>query len=138
MARFNNPLKPEKREAREPTYNMRVSELHAMTKRGVLDGMAAGTYICNAMYSAAMLMVLHDTLGFGQKRLERIFTRVQKMLGEIMEKRISYADLCETIREEVKVNLVVEKPDGVRQDALDLFRELEAPGKIEMVFNKRR
>lgn len=137
MGKYNNPLVPEKKD-REATYNFKAGQLKELSRRSVLDGIAAGTYICNAMYSAAMLMTLHDTLGFGQKRLERIFSRVQKMFGEIMEKRISYADLCETIREEVKVNLVVEKPDGVRQDALDLFRELEAPGKIEMVFNKRR
>ena len=136
MAVYKNPLIPEKKE-REPTYNFKTSQLHAMSKESVLKGMAAGTYITNAMYSAAMLMVLHDTLGFGQKRLERIFSRVQKTFAEIMEKRISYSDLMETVRDEVGVNLIVEKTDGVKQDALDLFRELETPEKIIMVMKKR-
>lgn len=131
MGKFANPLAPAKRE-REPTYNLKAGQLHEMTKRGVLDGMAAGTYITNAMYSAAMLMVLHDTLGFGQTRLHRIHERVQKMFGEIMDHDIIYSDLVQTLHDECGVNLVIEKPDGVKQSAIDLFDELEFRSKVQI------
>lgn len=49
-------------------------------------------YICNALYSAAMLTVLRDTLGYGQRRLKHIFERVQKLFGEVMDGYVSYAD----------------------------------------------
>lgn len=136
MGTFKNPLIPAKRE-REPTYNLKAGQLHEMTKRGVLDGMAAGTYITNAMYSAAMLMVLHDTLGYGVKRLDRIFQRVQKLFGELCDKDIQYSDLVQTLKDECGVNLVIQKPDGVKQDALDLFNELEIVSKLQMITGRK-
>lgn len=134
---YKNPLIPAK-QPREPTYNMRRSELDSMCRRATLDGMASGIYMCNAMYSAAMLTVLRDTLGYGQKRLWRIFDRVQKLFGEIVERRISYADLAQTLMDEAHVNLVIEKTDGVKQSALDLFEELaKPPAPVRMEVRQR-
>lgn len=135
MARFENPLAPVKKD-RVPTYNMRRAELDDMCRRATHDGMAAGLYLCNAMYSSAMLTVLRDTLGYGQKRLWRIFDRVQKLFGEIVEGRISYLDLAQTLYEECHVRLIVEKPDGVKQEALDLFEGLERPARVRLEVRK--
>lgn len=134
---YKNPLKVEKKRDREPTYNMTAGQLHELSKKSVLDGMAAGVYTTNAMYSAAMLMVLHDTLGYGQIRLQRIHQRVQKLFGELMDRDVVYSDLLKTLKEECNVNLIIEKPDGVKQSALDLFEQLEAPQRIEMQFPVR-
>lgn len=134
---YVNPLRSEKKQ-REPTYNLKAGQLHEMTKRGVLDGMAAGIYTCNAMYSVAMLMVLHDTLGFGQKRLERIHLRVQKLFDEIVSHEISYEDLAETLHEECHINLIIEKTDSVKQSALDLFREFSEKPKLTMQIGRKK
>lgn len=131
MPDYKNPLIPAK-QPREPTYNMRRAELDSMCRRATHDGMAAGLYLCNAMYSSAMLTVLRDTLGYGQKRLWRIFDRVQKLFGEIVEGRISYLDLAKTLYDECHVRLIVEKPDGVKQEALDLFEGLERPARVRL------
>ena len=136
MATYKNPLAPERKE-REPTYNMRRKELETLAKRATVDGMSAGLYICNAMYSAAMLTVLRDTLGYGQIRLQRIFERVQKLFYEVVEHRISYTDLAQVLMDECRINLVVEKPDGVRQDVLDLFAELQQPTRITLEVKRR-
>lgn len=128
---YKNPLIPTKKE-REPTYNLKAGQLQEIVRQGVLDGMAAGTYITNAMYSAAMLVVLHDKFGFGVERLNRVFTQVQDLFTECRDRDIEHSDLAQVLMDELGINLIIEKPDGVRQDALDLFRELEAPAKIQM------
>lgn len=135
MPDYVNPLKPEKKQ-KTPTYNMRRSELESMCHKATLDGIRAGIYICNAFYSAAMLTTLRDTLGYGVKRLHRIFSRVQKLFNEIVERRIQYTDLAQVLMDECGVNLIVEKPDGTRQDALDLFEELQGTGKLTMEVRK--
>lgn len=136
MSGYANPLRPEKKQ-REPVYNMRRSELEAMVKRATVDGMSAGLYVCNAMYSAAMLTTLRDTLGYGQIRLRRIFERVQKLFYEVVEHRISYTDLAQVLMDECRINLIVEKPDGVKQSALELFEELQQPTRIHLEVKKR-
>lgn len=128
---YKNPLAPVKKD-RVPTYNMRRAELDDMCRKATHDGIAAGIYLCNSMYSAAMLTVLRDTLGYGQKRMSRIFERVQKLFNEIVEGRISYLDLAQTLYEECHVRLIVEKPDGVKQEAMDLFDDLERPARVKL------
>lgn len=135
MAKYENPLKPAKK-AGEPTYNMRRSELDAMCRKATHDGLAAGIYTCNAMYSAAMLTVMHDKLGFGVIRLGRFFDQVQGLFNEIVERRISYLDLAQVLKDECHVNLIIEKNDGVKQAALDLFEDLEKPARIHMEVRK--
>lgn len=137
MSSYKNPLVSEKKN-REATYNMRRSELESMCKQATTNGLTTGVYVCNAMYSAAMLTVLRDTLGYGQRRLARIFNRVQKLFSEIMEKRISYSDLAQTLMDECGVNLTIEKPDGTSQAVLDLFDDLETPAKITLKINQKK
>ena len=137
MPKYANPLKTEKKPDRPPTYNMRRSELEAMAKQATHDGMAAGIYVCNAMYSAAMLTVLRDTLGYGTRRLQRIFSRVQKLFSEIVEHRVAYSELAQVLMDECRINLVVERTDDVKQSALDLFAEMEAPARVVMEVKPR-
>lgn len=133
MASYVNPLVREKKQ-REPTYNMTRRELESMTKGAVLQGISAGMYICNATYAAAMLITLRDRLGFGQTRLHRIFDAVQELFREKVDSRISDTDLLQALKDECGITLEIHRPDGVRQDAIDLYKELEAPAKIVMRF----
>lgn len=80
-----------------------------------------------------MLTVLRDTLGYGQRRLKHIFERVQKLFGEVMDGYVSYADLAQTLYDECRINLVIERPDGVRQDAMEVYRAAGKRGQIRMV-----
>lgn len=91
MAKYANALTP--REKKTPTYQMTREGLDKLAGSARRAGYADAIYICNALYSAAMLTVLRDTLGYGQRRLKHIFERVQKLFGEVMDGYVSYADL---------------------------------------------
>lgn len=123
MARFESPIKVER--AKTPTYNMTQAQIDALKQEARRDGMRAGTYACNAMYSTAMLLALHDMLGFGQKRLSDVFLQVQKLFDEIADGEIAYKDAAEALRDEVHINLVVERPGKAPVDALHMFYQME-------------
>lgn len=136
MSRFNNPLKIEKRE-RVPTYNMTQAQLDAVREEGFRAGISTGIYYANGMLSAAWLLQLRDTYGFGQRRLQRVFSRVQKLFSEIVEHRVAYSELAQVLMDECRINLVVERPDDVKTSALDLFAEMEAPARVVMEVKPR-
>ena len=136
MANFKNPLVPQKKD-REPTYNYTQAQIDAIRYEAVRKGIINGIYICNSMYSTAMLTVMHDKLGFGRVRLARIFGWVQSLFNEIVDRRISYKDLAQVLRDECRVNLIVERPDGVQEDVLKLFYDIEHPTvKVRMDVRK--
>ena len=101
-----------------PTYQMTREGLDKLAGNARRAGYADAIYICNALYSAAMLTVLRDTLGYGQRRLKLIFERVQKLFGEVMDGYVSYADLAQTLYDECRINLVIERP-GRRTSGCD-------------------
>ena len=131
MAKYANALTP--REKKTPTYQMTREGLDKLAGSARRAGYADAIYICNALYSAAMLTVLRDTLGYGQRRLKHIIERVQKLFGELMDGYVSYADLAQTLYDECRINLVIERPDGVRQDAMEVYRAAGKRGQIRMV-----
>lgn len=123
MAKFDSPVtvpKPKKK-----TYNMTDEQLQLMQQDAKREGLRAGTYAANAMYSIAMLLVLRDHLGFGQKRLTRVFRAVQKLFDEIAADELAYKDAAEALRDECGVNLIIERPQGTPVDAMNLFRKIE-------------
>lgn len=46
------------------------------------------------------LMALHDEFGWGEKRLERVLTKVDSLAEHIHEKRLTIYDIQKTIKEE--------------------------------------
>ena len=45
--------------------------------------------------------------------------------------------LAQVLMDECRINLVVERPDDVKQSALDLFTEMEAPARVVMEVKPR-
>lgn len=121
MAKFKNPLVPEKRPPSEPIYNIKKSELDRIRHEERVRGLHAGAYAANAMFTVAMLFELHDTLGWGHVRLRRILERVQKLFNSIADHTVNYAEIAEVLRDECEINLVIERPDDTAVDALDMF-----------------
>lgn len=130
MSAFKNPLAPAKRE-RVPTYNMTQAQIDAVREEGFRAGISTGMYYTNGMLSSAWLLQLRDTFGFGQRRLQRVFSRVQENFNSIVAGLISYDDMGKVLLDECRIRLTVEKPDGVREDMWEIFRQMELP-KLRM------
>ena len=126
MSNYNNPLLPKARRERVATYNMTAEQLEQLTRDAQREGYTEAIYICNAMYTAAMLTSLRECLGFGQRRLKYIHDQVQKNFEAIRDGEISYADIAQALMDECRINLVIERPDGVSKGIQDIF---EAMGK---------
>lgn len=124
MAKFNSPIAVEKRE-RVPTYNMTQAQIDQIKREARREGMRAGTYAANAMYSVALLLALRDTFGFGNERLTRAFRAVQKLFDEIAADEIAYRDAAQALKDECGINLTIERPRGAPVDALDMFHQME-------------
>lgn len=124
MPKYFYDLHPDPK-PKKPTYNMTMDQLEEMSRKARLEGIKIGIYYCNAMYSAAMLQGIRDVLGYGQKRLKRMFDRVQFLFNQISAGEISYKDIADALMDECKVNIIIERPDGLPQNAEDVFRELE-------------
>ena len=123
MARFESPIKVER--AKTPTYNMTQAQIDQIEREAHREGLRAGTYACNAMYSVALLLALRDTFGFGSERLTRAFRAVQKLFDEIASDEIAYRDAAQALRDECGINLTIERPMGAPVDALSMFHQME-------------
>lgn len=120
-ASYNNPLLPKPKRERVATYNFTADQLKAMEDAAQMRGYTEAIYICNAMYTAAMLTSLRECLGFGQRRLKYIHDQVQKNFAAIRDGEISYADIAQALMDECRINLVIERPDGVSKDIQEIF-----------------
>lgn len=123
MPKFESPVTVPKKKV--PTYNMTDEQIRLLQQDARREGMKAGTYAANAMYSVAMLLVLRDQLGFGQKRLVRVFRAVQKLFDEIANDEVAYLDAAQVLHDECGINLTIERPSAAPVDAMDLFRKIE-------------
>lgn len=132
MAKFENAITLPKK-VKTPTYNMSEAQIDEIRQQAHREGMHAGTYACNAMYSVAMLMALRDELGFGHVRLAKVFRRTQKLFDEIADGTLDYAELAETLREEAGINIIVERSKGSEAqspvEAVDMFRKMRLAQK---------
>ena len=124
-SKFKNPLVPERKLPSEPIYNIKKSDLEDMMHKQYRRGRLDGVYITNAMYSAAMLFELHDTLGWTLQHLRRIFERVQKLFQSICDRTVKYSEIAEVLRDECKINLVIEGINDKPTDALDVFLSID-------------
>ena len=121
MPNYKNPLAAKKDKPKTKTYNLTAEQLQQYQDAAQREGYAAAIYICNAMYTAAMLTSLRECLGFGQRRLKYIHDQVQKNFAAIRDGEISYADIAQALMDECRINLVIERPDGVSMDIQDIF-----------------
>lgn len=139
MPDYKNPLVPKKQKT--PTYAMTDAAIEDIRRQaradGVDAGMRRGVDMCNAIYSVVMLSALRDQLGFGQKRLARMFELVQKRFSEIAEHRIVYTDLAQMLLDECHINLTIESVNGGTKSALDFFEDIQRPAKIQLEVRKK-
>ena len=127
MSKYANTLAA-RSAARVPTYNMTAEQLEQMREAARRDGLRAGIYACNAMYSVALLQALRDGLGFGKNRLKAAFERVQMLFGQIVAGEISYEDMAAALQDECGIRLTVERPEGTPVDAMELFAKMRPKG----------
>ncbi len=120
MPNYKNPL-AKKDKPKVKTYNFTAEQLRQYQDAAQREGYAAAIYICNAMYTAAMLTSLRECLGFGQRRLKFIHDQVQKNFAAIRDGEISYSDIAQALMDECRINLIIERPDGVSKDIRDIF-----------------
>ena len=90
------------------------------------------------MYTAAMLTSLRECLGFGQRRLKYIHDQVQKNFAAIRDGEISYADIAQALMDECRINLVIERPDGLRRSAEELFAAIAKAERRKVVLDVAR
>lgn len=57
-------------------------------------------------YSSVIVIVLQDLLGFKKKRVERFINRLNEVFGHIHKGLITVEDVQETIKEELKVEVI--------------------------------
>ena len=124
MAKFENPLKVEKKQ-RVATYNLTQAQIDKIREDARREGIPTAIYVCNSMYSAALLTALRDEFGFGTERLKRTFQKTQKLFEELMEGRIRYADLSSVLREECGINLIIERENTAPVDVDTMFRSMQ-------------
>lgn len=122
MSKYNIPktIAPKKEKTRIYNFTRETLEEHDEQVRAAT--MPDAIYVCNAMYSAAFLLALRDELSFGARRMAKIFARVQSTFNAIMSGHLNYYDIAKQLREECKVNLVIEKPDGLTVQADDIYK----------------
>ena len=135
MSNYNNPLLPKARRERVKTYNMTAEQLKAMENAAQREGYTEAIYICNAMYTAAMLTSLRECLGFGQRRLKFIHDHVQKNFEALRDREISYQEVAQALMDECRINLVIEKQDGLRRGADELFADIAKAERRKVVLD---
>ena len=57
--------------------------------------------------AASALLVLRDHFGFGEERAKRFMTAYCEVFDDLAEKRISFTDVENTIKDELKINLII-------------------------------
>ena len=135
---YNNPLAPKRDKPKTKTYNFTAEQLQEMEERAKMAGYTEAIYICNAMYTAAMLTSLRECLGFGQRRLKWIHDQVQKNFAALRDREISYLDVAQALMDECRINLIIERPDGLRRSADELFEAIAKAEKRKVVLDVAR
>lgn len=138
MSNYNNPLLPKARRERVATYNITAEQLEQLTRDAQREGYTEAIYICNAMYTAAMLTSLRECLGFGQRRLKYIHDHVQKNFEALRDREISYQEVAQALMDECRINLVIERPDGLRRSAEELFAAIAKAERRKVVLDVAR
>ena len=135
MPNYKNPLVAKKDKPKVKTYNFTEEQLRQYQDAAQREGYAAAIYICNAMYTAAMLTSLRECLGFGQRRLKYIHDHVQKNFEALRDGEISYQDVAQALMDECRINLVIERPDGLRRSAEELFAAIAKAERRKVVLD---
>lgn len=133
MPDYKNPLAPKKDKQKKPTYNFTAEQIDQMIKQAEHRAFVDAIYVCNAMCSVAVIKTLRDYKGEGRKRLPVSFSQYQGIFESIRDGYINYFDCVDNFRDEMGIRLVIEKPDGTREDLQDLFQKVAQAEKRKIV-----
>ncbi len=78
----------------------RAAEKRGITANDLKQEQLAGIRFAVKCYSVAVAMVLHDKLGFGAVRLNRVMGQIQDMFDSIQRDYVKISDLEKTLQEE--------------------------------------
>ncbi len=78
----------------------RAAKKRGITDRDLRQEHLDGIHFAVKCYSVAVAMVLHDKLGFGPMRLNRVMGQIQDMFDSVQKDYVKIGDLEETLREE--------------------------------------
>ena len=134
MPDYKNPLAPRRDKPKVKTYNMTKEQIDQMIKQAEHRAFTDAIYVCNAMCSVAVIKMLRDHLGFGmERRIPDAFRFYQGVFESIRDGYINYFDCVDNFRDEMGIRLVIEKPDGTREDLQDLFQKVAQAEKRKLV-----
>lgn len=125
MPDYKNPLAPRREKPKKPTYNMTAEQIDWMIAEAKNQGIIEGVYVSNAMCTVSLLKMLRDLEGYGRVRIADRFNYFQSTREGIQKNYLTYLDIHKSMTEELKIKLVIERPDGSKEDLEDLFRILE-------------
>lgn len=78
----------------------RAAKKRGITDRDLRQEHLDGIHFAVKCYSVAVAMVLHDKLGFGPTRLNRVMGQIQDMFDSVQKDYVKIGDLEATLREE--------------------------------------
>ena len=134
MPDFKNPLAPKREKPKKPTYNFTAEQIDQMIKDAEHRAFCDAIYICNAMCSVAVIKMLRDHLGFGmERRIPDAFRFYQGVFESVRDGYINYFDCVDNFRDELKLRLHAERPDGVRDNLEELFKRVAKAEKRKIV-----
>lgn len=81
----------------------RAAEKRGITGQDLKRERFGGIAFAVKCYSVAVAMVLHDKLGFGPVRLNRVMGQIQEMFDSVQKDYVKISDLEETLREETGI-----------------------------------
>lgn len=81
----------------------RAASKRGITDRDLMQERFDGISFAVKCYSVAVAMVLHDKLGFGPVRLNRVMGQIQDMFDSVQRDYVKISDLEKTLHEETGI-----------------------------------
>lgn len=101
--------------AKTKKANLEAMKINAMVNNEIKKAWDNGLYTGTGKTLTLMCYILHNTFGFGEKRLKRIVKEAEYLFKCVDEERLSLADMAEVLKDECKFSI----EDGVEVDKND-------------------
>lgn len=101
--------------AKTKKANLEAMKINAMVNNEIKKAWDNGLYTGTGKTLTLMCYILHNTFGFGEKRLKRIVKEAEYLFKCVDEERLSLTDMAEVLKDEC--NFSVE--DAVEVDSND-------------------
>lgn len=95
--------------------DLEAMKLEAIVKAEIRKAYSQGLYAGTGNALTMMCYILHNSFGFGEKRLKRIVSESKFLFDCVDEKRLTLADMTEVLKDECNFSiedLVEEEPNA--------------------------